>query len=288
MNGFFRSRGFIVILAVVAVLSVLIAATYRDRAKVSFIEDAVNSVVKPVQSFSVRASNSIAGFFERVFSSTDLDKENEQLKVRLAQYEIIESELETIREENTRLKELLNYTDITDNYSYITSTVIGKSQGIWFSEFTLNAGRKHGVEENMAVVNSEGLVGRVSSVSATTCKVVAIIDGTSDISVMVERTRDYGFARGILSTNSDETLELYYLPSGYDLVPGDTIVTSGIGGIFPKGIAVGTVTEVSRASDNATEERNAIIEPAVDFLRLEEVMIVKVDEQEQNKEETPE
>lgn len=280
MHDFFRSKGFLIILIIVAVLSIFIAATYRDRAKVSFIEDTVNSVVKPVQSFSVKASNSIIHFFERVFSSTDLDKENEQLRVKLAQYEIIESELETLREENSRLKDLLNYTDITDNYSYITSTVIGKSQGIWFSEFTVNAGRKDGVEENMAVVNSQGLVGRVNSVSANTCKVTAIIDSTSDISAMVERTRDYGFARGILNTDEKETLELYYLPSGYDLVPGDTIVTSGIGGTFPKGIAIGMVTEVSRSNDDA-EERNAIIEPAVDFLRLEEVMIVKVDTKEE-------
>ena len=280
MHDFFRSKGFLIILIIVAVLSIFIAATYRDRAKVSFIEDTVNSVVKPVQSFSVKASNSIIHFFERVFSSTDLDKENEQLRVKLAQYEIIESELETLREENSRLKDLLNYTDITDNYSYITSTVIGKSQGIWFSEFTVNAGRNDGVEENMAVVNSQGLVGRVNSVSANTCKVTAIIDSTSDISAMVERTRDYGFARGILNTDEKETLELYYLPSGYDLVPGDTIVTSGIGGTFPKVIAIGTVTEVSRSSDDA-EERNAIIEPAVDFLRLEEVMIVKVDTKEE-------
>ena len=280
MHDFFRSKGFLIILIIVAVLSIFIAATYRDRAKVSFIEDTVNSVVKPVQSFSVKASNSIIHFFERIFSSTDLDKENEQLRVKLAQYEIIESELETLREENSRLKDLLNYTDITDNYSYITSTVIGKSQGIWFSEFTVNAGRKDGVEENMAVVNSQGLVGRVNSVSANTCKVTAIIDSTSDISAMVERTRDYGFARGILNTDEKETLELYYLPSGYDLVPGDTIVTSGKGVTFPKGIAIGTVTEVSRSSDDA-EERNAIIEPAVDFLRLEEVMIVKVDTKEE-------
>ena len=77
-----------------------------------------------------------------------------------------------------------------------------------------------------------------------------------------------------------EKLELYYLPSGYDLVPGDNILTSGIGGIFPKGIAIGTVTEVSRANED-TEDRNAIIEPAVDFLRLEEGMIVNMEEQEE-------
>ena len=279
MGGFFRSRGFVIMLAVIAVLAILIAVTY-DRVQVTFIEDAVNSVLSPIQSFSVKASNSIIDFFERVFSSTDLDKENEQLKVQLAQYEIIENELNTLREENERLKGLLNYTDITQNDTYVTARVIGKSQGVWFSEFTVNAGRNDGVMENQAVVNSKGLVGRVSSVSANTCKVTSIIDSTSDVSVMVERTRDYGFARGILNVDKNEKLELYYLPSGYDLVPGDNILTSGIGGIFPKGIAIGTVTEVSRANDD-TEDRNAIIQPAVDFLRLEEVMIVNMEEQEE-------
>ena len=279
MGGFFRSRGFVILLAVIAVLAILIAVTY-DRVQVTFIEDAVNSVLSPIQSFSVKASNSIIDFFERVFSSTDLDKENEQLKVQLAQYEIIENELNTLREENERLKGLLNYTDITQNYTYVTARVIGKSQGVWFSEFTVNAGRNDGVIENQAVVNSKGLVGRVSSVSANTCKVTSIIDSTSDVSVMVERTRDYGFARGILNVDKNEKLELYYLPSGYDLVPGDNILTSGIGGIFPKGIAIGTVTEVSRANED-TEDRNAIIQPAVDFLRLEEVMIVNMEEQEE-------
>ena len=280
MGGFFQSKGFIILLVVIAVLAILAAVTYDDRAEVTFIEDVVNTVVAPIQSFSVKASNSIIAFFERVFSSTDLDKENEQLKVRLAQYEIIESELNTLREENERLKELLNYTEVTETYKYITATVIGKSQGVWFSEFTVNAGRNDGVTENQAVVNADGLVGRVSSVSANTCKVTSIIDSTSDVSVMVERTRDYGFARGILNTDDDEKLELYYLPSGYDLVPGDNILTSGIGGIFPKGIAVGTVTVVSRANED-TEDRNAIIQPAVDFLRLEEVMIVNVAEEEE-------
>ncbi|MBR2156232.1 MAG: rod shape-determining protein MreC, partial [Clostridia bacterium] len=260
MGGFFRSRGFVIMLAVIAALAILIAVTY-DRVQVTFIEDAVNSVLSPIQSFSVKASNSIIDFFERVFSSTDLDKENEQLKVQLAQYEIIENELNTLREENERLKGLLNYTDITQNYTYVTARVIGKSQGVWFSEFTVNAGRNDGVMENQAVVNSKGLVGRVSSVSANTCKVTSIIDSTSDVSVMVERTRDYGFARGILNVDKNEKLELYYLPSGYDLVPGDNILTSGIGGIFPKGIAIGTVTEVSRANED-TEDRNAIIQPA--------------------------
>ena len=273
MRKFFQSRGSIVILAVIAVLAILLAVTYSGRSSVTWVEDAVNTVARPVQTVAVSVSNGVVDFFQRIFKTTDADLENAQLKVKIAQYETVDEELEVLRDENQRLKELLNFTDITDEYAYVTGTVIGKSQGIWFSEFTVNAGRNDGVEENMAVVNASGLVGRVSSVSAYTCKITTIIDSTSDISVMVERTRDYGFARGTLAVSSKDTLELYYLPSGFDLVPGDLVVTSGIGDEFPKNIAVGTVTEVSRSNEDA-QDRNAIIQPTVDFRHLEEVMIV--------------
>ena len=152
--------------------------------------------------------------------------------------------------------------------------MIGRSQGIWFNQFTVGAGRNQGVEEDMAVINGAGLVGRVTSVSANTCKVTAIIDSTSDVSVIVERTRDYGFVRGLLEAGGgDDTMELYFLPMGNDLVPGDVLVTSGADGVFPRGLSVGSVLEVSRSSEDA-EDRDALVSPTVDFLRLEEVVIL--------------
>lgn len=273
MRELLKSKIFILMILVLVVLAVLAISTAGNRAAVSWAEDAVNTVAQPFQRFSVRASNAIIDFFERLFKTTEADKENEQLKVRLAQYETMESELAALRQENDRLRGLLNYAATLDGYAYVTAPVIGRSQGIWFSEFTVSAGRNQGVAEDMAVITGKGLVGRVSSVSANTCKIIGVIDATSDVSVMVERTRDYGFARGKLEAGGDDTLELYYLPKGSDLVPGDAIVTSGIDGVFPKGIPVGSVLEVSRGGGEK-EEKNALLKPAVDFLRLEEVVIL--------------
>ena len=194
--------------------------------------------------------------------------------MRIAQYEIMENELNNLRQENQRLKELLDYADTVEEYERVTAPVIGRSQGIWFNQFTVGAGRNQGVEEDMAVINGAGLVGRVTSVSANTCKVTAIIDSTSDVSVIVERTRDYGFVRGLLEAGGgDDTMELYFLPMGNDLVPGDVLVTSGADGVFPRGLSVGSVLEVSRSSEDA-EDRDALVSPTVDFLRLEEVVIL--------------
>lgn len=274
MRDLFKNKLFIFLVIALVILGGLAAFTAGNRAAVTWVEDAINTVAQPIQRFSVRASNSIIDFFERVFKTSDADRENEQLKVRIAQYEIMENELNNLRQENQRLKELLDYADTVEEYERVTAPVIGRSQGIWFNQFTVGAGRNQGVEEDMAVINGAGLVGRVTSVSANTCKVTAIIDSTSDVSVIVERTRDYGFVRGLLEAGGgDDTMELYFLPMGNDLVPGDVLVTSGADGVFPRGLCVGSVLEVSRSSEDA-EDRDALVSPTVDFLRLEEVVIL--------------
>lgn len=274
MRDLFKNKLFIFLVIALVILGGLAAFTAGNRAAVTWVEDAINTVAQPIQRFSVRASNSIIDFFERVFKTSDADRENEQLKVRIAQYEIMENELNNLRQENQRLKELLDYADTVEEYERVTAPVIGRSQGIWFNQFTVGAGRNQGLEEDMAVINGAGLVGRVTSVSANTCKVTAIIDSTSDVSVIVERTRDYGFVRGLLEAGGgDDTMELYFLPMGNDLVPGDVLVTSGADGVFPRGLSVGSVLEVSRSSEDA-EDRDALVSPTVDFLRLEEVVIL--------------
>lgn len=274
MRDLFKNKLFIFLVIALVILGGLAAFTAGNRAAVTWVEDAINTVAQPIQRFSVRASNSIIDFFERVFKTSDADRENEQLKVRIAQYEIMENELNNLRQENQQLKELLDYADTVEEYERVTAPVIGRSQGIWFNQFTVGAGRNQGVEEDMAVINGAGLVGRVTSVSANTCKVTAIIDSTSDVSVIVERTRDYGFVRGLLEAGGgDDTMELYFLPMGNDLVPGDVLVTSGADGVFPRGLSVGSVLEVSRSSEDA-EDRDALVSPTVDFLRLEEVVIL--------------
>lgn len=272
MRGIFKNKPLIIMLVAILLLGVLAFITSADRS-VSWVESTLGSVLQPVQTFAAKASNGIINFVQRVFKTSDADKELEQLKVRMAQLEQAEAENSTLKAENERLKELLNYVDTLENYDYVTAVVTGNSQGIWFETFTINAGRNKGIEKDMSVVCAEGLIGRVVEVGANWSKVTSIIDASSEVSVMVERTRDIGVVRGAFSSDGDNQLELYYLPSGFDLVPGDKIVTSGMSSIFPKSIVVGTVTEVTRRSAEGTES-NAIVESAVDFGHLEEVLVL--------------
>jgi rod shape-determining protein MreC len=272
MRGLFKNKPLLILLVAALLLGVLALATSGNRTA-TWVENAVGTVTTPVQSFASQASAAITGFFQRTFKTTDADQENAQLKVKLAQYEQIEQRLAEEQQENERLRALLNYAEEQEFSSYVTARVIGMDQGVWFSVFTINAGRKQGIEEDQPVISSSGLVGRVTEVGATWSKVTAIIDTTSAVSVMVERTRDNGMVRGLLSGDGSELLELYYLPAGSDLVPGDIIVTNGVGGIFPKGVVLGTVIEVSRQGTDS-EAGNAILQPAVDFQHIEEVMVL--------------
>lgn len=230
--------------------------------------------MQPVQTFASKASDSIIGFFQRIFKTTDADKALEQLSARLAQLEGVAEENEKLRAENERLKELLNYSGVSSDYTFVTAAVIGNSQGIWFDVFTINAGRNKGIQKDMAVVNADGLVGRITEVGATWSKVTSIIDSSTEVSVMVDRTRDIGLTRGTLTAGDDNMLELYFLASGYDLVPGDVIITNGMGSVYPRGITVGTVTEVARRTEGSSADRNAVLQPSVDFGHLEEVMVI--------------
>lgn len=274
MKKLLQNKPLVIALAAVLLLAVLAIASSGDRS-VTAVESAVGSVARPVRTFAAKASSAIIKFFEELFNSTDLDEENRDLQTRIAQLELAMSDYENMEAELERLRKLLNYVEDNSDAIYVTAAVIGNDQGVWFDSFTINAGRNQGVEVDMPVVVADGLVGRVTSVGANWSKVTGIIDATSAVSIMVQRTRDNGMVRGTLDDIQDvESLELYYLPSDSDIVPGDVIVTSGLGGVFPKGLVVGTISEVYRQTDTSSQEASAIVLPAVDFRHLEEVMVI--------------
>ena len=259
-------------ITLIAVLALLLILLVANGSKVAnWVENGLATVLTPVEGAAAKASEAIVGFFKRVFNTTDADVENERLRAELALQEQMKTELEELRKENERLSGLLNYSSALGEKNVCAARVIAKSSGVWFRTLTLNVGRNKGVDIDMTVIASTGLVGRVSEVGYDWCKDTCIIDSSSIVPILVERTRDNCMAHGLLEgTRGDASMELYYLPSDRtNLEPGDIVVTSGIDGIYPKGILVGTVTEVF-----VEGEINAVISPSVDFMHLEEVAVI--------------
>lgn len=236
------------------------------------VEDLANTAVSSVAQGTYSTATGIKGFFQRLFSPGDVDAQIQSLKEQVQRLETELTFVEATRLENERLQALLGFTEENPQYEYVHAEIIASDPNSWFMEFTINRGANHGVVVNSAVVNEDGLVGRIIEVYPNSSKVLAIIDPQSAVPVVAERSRDNGVAGGGIDPYTDKPeIRMSYLLNDADLVPGDTVVSSSLMGIFPKGITVGEVREVIREDSS---ERYAIVAPAVDFAHLENLLII--------------
>ena len=144
----------------------------------------------------------------------------------------------------------------------------------WTSSLTLNKGTAHGVEVNDSVIDETGaLVGVVHEVGYNWCSVLTIVDTDTSLGAQVFRTKDLGLATGDFSLMGENRLRLDYLPAGCQLIGGDLVVTSGLGGYYPEELVIGSIEEVKK--DDTGSDSYAVLVPAVDFDALTEVFIIK-------------
>ncbi len=263
--------GAIVLLIVAAVLSFLIL---HSSGSISLTENALGTVIAPVQKFFTGITDGVKGFFTtwRNFDALQdeynaLSTENQRLSLEL-------SGAEEAMLENDRLRNLLDAHDTYEALDPVYAKVIARDPGPWFTTFSLNRGSSDGVYSGMAVVNGDGLIGRVYSAGLNYSKVISIIDTRSSVACLIQRTRDNGVMRG-QSTNADNTTQcfVYYLPNVNSITPGDTVITSGMDSTYPKGLKIGAVTAVSL--DAGSDGTYAVVTPSVDFQHIEEVFILR-------------
>ena len=242
----------------------------NDNGNLSFFETVANNLVMPIQNGMTYIKNKISGnstFFQDI---SNLKAENEQLKEENSSLEKQLRELENIKSENETLKEYLNLTEKYGEYKTIPAYIINKDISNYAKTIVINIGSNDGVEENMTVIGDEGLVGHVISVTESTAKVQTIIDTSSSVSASMSTTKEAIVCKGTLEEKS--ALKAMYIPTESNIIQGDSIETSGLGGIYPKGIHVGTVKKVV-TSQNIID-RYAIIETAVDFDKLDSVLVI--------------
>ena len=180
-------------------------------------------------------------------------------------------ELENIKTENETLKEYLGLTEKYGEYKTVPGYIIDKDISNYSKTIIINIGKNDGIEENMTVIADEGLVGHVISVTNNTAKVRTIVDTSSSISCLMSTNKEGIVCKGTLDGNSE--LKAMYIPTDANLVQGDSVDTSGLGGIYPKGIHVGTIKKI--ISTQNIIDRYAIVETAVDFNKLNTVLVIK-------------
>jgi rod shape-determining protein MreC len=194
--------------------------------------------------------------------------ENEQLRKRLVETQIDVDAMRAERLENVRLRRLLNLEE-RQPYSLVAAFVVGRSLDRLGGSLTLDKGTSDGVVVNLAVITPDGLVGRVERSNGHAARVLTLLHHDCAVAARIERSRVDGVLQWEFGTQP--VLNLRYISSQEDVKVGDRVVTSGLGGIFPQGIRIGTVSRVGLEPNGLMKE--IVVHPAVDFRSVEEVLV---------------
>ncbi|MGI6097300.1 MAG: rod shape-determining protein MreC [Dethiobacteria bacterium] len=274
-----NGRKTLIILAIVAiVLLVSISITEDDRYKITPLEDAVLVVFSPLQDIFMRMGKTVSTFFYTVTNYEEILEENNRLKEELAERQKHSSQLLELQKENYRLRQLLGFKSKT-SFDLLPAEVIARDPSNWFEVITVNKGYNDGVEKDMPVVTSSGLLGKVSTVSRNSSQVMLLTDPRIAVSALVQRSREPGVV-GIVEGYPEEPgyLQMRNIPPEGNILPGDTIISSGLGGVYPKGLVIGYVIEVGE--DEYGLLQYAKLKTAANFNRLEEVFLIRSVEKE--------
>ncbi|NNU91217.1 rod shape-determining protein MreC [Anoxybacillus sp. CHMUD] len=274
MPKFFLNKRLIILLVSIMVLVALIGFSLKERNELSWMEKFVKDTVVFMQSIVHKPAQFVAGFFENVNDLRHTYEENKRLKEHLEQYVLLQSEVESLKKENERLRELLNKKEGLRDFVAIQATVIGRNPERWEETLIVNKGSQHGVEKNMAVITPQGLIGKVRSVSpfSATVQLLSAKDRQNRISAFIQGDENvFGLIEGY--DEERETLLLKRIPYDAKIEKGQRVFTSGLGGIFPKGLFIGEVEEV--VADEYGLTQIAYIKPAANFYDIDDVIIVK-------------
>ena len=265
-----KKKGIVGIVITIIVIILLLVFTNSNVNQLTYIQDICNVFVMPIQNGFTYLKNKISGN-DSFFADMDtLKEENEELKKKNSELEQSLREIEIIKAENDTLKEYVNLKDKYKDFSTIPADVINRDISNYSSTIIINVGSDDGIKENMTVIADSGLVGHVISVTSNTAKVQTIVDTASAVTSTISTTKDTIVVQG--SLDSKTTIRATFIPTDAVVLEGDSVETSGIGGIYQKGIHIGTIREVINTS-NITD-RYALVDVAVDFNKLNTVLVI--------------
>ncbi|KAF0197718.1 MAG: rod shape-determining protein MreC [Bacillota bacterium] len=268
-----RNRQAITLVLTVFLLTGLLSFSARDQVGATLLEQGIRSAVAPLQratAFVVSQGRDVGKFISDLVSA---QAENERLKAELENLKFQFNNLVEASLEVERLQILLDYKIDQPGLNLVMGKVISRGLTSWQSEIIIDIGSLSDIAINDPVVTYSGAVGRITEVSASTAKALLITDPRSGLAAVVQDSRDGAVAEGDPSVPG--MIRLTRLPRDFRVAVGDLVVTSGLGGVFPRehSFVIGTVSEIFISSDGLL--KYARITPAVDFARLEEVLVLR-------------
>jgi len=257
----------VVCFTLLAVVSLtLLTWKVKNRVPVAFFENAVLSITRPLQQVTTWTTGSLREVWRSYVYLVGVQRDNQRLREEIKwlgqeNHRYLEAYLQY-----QRLQRLLNFREQTP-LDVVAAEVVGRDSNSWTEIIYINRGTRDKVAKGYPVVTYDGLVGQVIHAAPALSLVMLLTDFRSGVDALVQRTR----ASGVVTGRGRDLAALKFLPVGADIQPGDRLISSGMGGVFPKGLIIGAVKDLSR---NGRQGQQVEIEPNVDFSHLEEVLVL--------------
>ncbi|WP_391116181.1 rod shape-determining protein MreC [Psychrobacillus sp. L3] len=274
MPQFFSNKRLILLLVGMIFLVALISFSLRERDHASVPEQLVKDVVGFGQSIFSKPTHYVTGVFSNVESLLNTYDENKRLKARLEDYATLQADVNDLEIQNKELRKIVDIKESLRAYDPIQSTVIARNPDQWEEKIIIDKGKIHGVKVNMAVMTAQGLIGKVTLTTpySSTVELLSTQNPNYRVSAVIAGKEEvFGLIEGYDEKRKE--LILKRIDSEFEVKKGQKVTTSGLGGIFPKGILIGEVTEVT--TDDYGLTKLAYVKPAASFSILDHVIISK-------------
>ncbi|MGC5326617.1 rod shape-determining protein MreC [Brevibacillus sp. SYSU BS000544] len=281
--SFFTNKRLIIVLVGLIFLMAIMGITSKERTELSWPEKLVKDTFSVVQGFFYTPAQAFSGFVEDVREAYHIYQENRVLKASLDQYAQVTAQLKLAEAENQRLRNLLNAKSKLNDYQLRVGEVVARNSDNWNDVVTIDKGLQNGIKKDMAVITSSGLIGRVQSVSnfSSTVELLTAMERSNHISAIilgekqVNGVKTYSEVNGVIEEydSRERLLIMRKIQLDAKVEPNQQVVTSGMGGVMPRGLLVGRIVRVVPGDYGLTQ--TAYIQPSADFTQLNEVMVVE-------------
>lgn len=272
MKSFFQNRFFLTIAAVTLALVILVPVVLSFVGLGDPVRGVVNVILSPVQKLFHAVTDAVDGFASYFTEFDSLVEENDALRAEIKTLRERAEDAEAIENENEWLRRYIGLRDENPSFELLPATITGRAAAGAATSFTLDRGTAAGVREMMPVLTDAGIVGFVSEVGLSWCKVQTLLESTSSIGVSLKRTGDSGILEGSYELSEQGLCVLRYLPADADVAVGDCVVSSGYGTVYPRGLTVGHVVRVS--SDPYSRAPICYVSIDADIMKETRVMIL--------------
>ena len=273
MKDFFDTWKFKILVIVAVFLVGIMAYAGANGRLTAAPQELLSVVLTPLQKVTSALSGGAASVWEKYTSIDDVMDRNEQLEAENAELRQQMVDYDRIKAENDAYKALARIQDTNSEASYVSAFVIGRDPLDEFGGFTLDQGSTDGVAVNDAIISDRGyLLGVVVEVDATSCKVMTILHPSFNAADVISRTRENGILTGSADYAADGQCVLTNLDRATEARKGDQVITTGLGGVFPANLLVGTVQEV--VPEQSGKSSSAVILPGADPRTVKHVFII--------------